>query len=287
MPDLEPAQFTVYGIPVEDSNVISLEFRQLIEALARQFFTTDDAFPNENRDGQPRVLANDPANIKFQIYYNGAYRTIAQNIQSGIAVPTKQIIQIPASGPLQQWVIDHNLGSQVLVQAYDQNWNLLQAVPLTPVTERVHLATIPAAVLTTLGVGVTVLRPALPTPLSGSFLSAEAVAQEVVGGVPVGQLEFEIAGQGVMTGGEIALSTAVLGGVISGVAATANNTLTAGGTLEIRANMTTAPTGGALELFAYIQRGINQGTYRVNHPTEDRVIIEHPAPLAGFAILVG
>lgn len=287
MPDLEPAQFQVYGLPVADSFVTSLQMRQQLEALARNFYSTSSANPQENRSGQIRVLADDPTNVKIQVYLNGVYRTFAQSVQDGVAAPIKQIVQVPVGTPLAQWTINHNLGTQPVVLVFDTGFTQLQVFPATGGVERVYLGSIPSSVLSALPGGLTTLRTALPVEFNGILESAFAVAAEAVTGVPDGTLEFEIAGQGAMTGGDITLAATALGVTIAGAAATATNILTAGGTLDVRANITTAPTAGSLDLFAVVRRTPNLGQYTLANPTINQVLITHPAAISGFAVLIG
>jgi hypothetical protein len=285
MADLEPADLFAYNRPVEGGFVDAVEIRNFLTALARQHYTTDIVKPVSPQDGQPRINASNPANVKLEVYLSGAWRVLLQNIENGLAAPTKRVVQFDVVSA--SWVIDHNFGSLPIVYVLDSSLNVLTPVPLLPAVERIHLGTIPAAIFATLPAGATVLRAALPVDFNATFLSAFAVAAEPVTGAPDGLFEFEIAGQGAMAGGDLPWATATLGQVLAGSGALGNNNLTAGGTLEVRAQTTTAPTGGALDLYATVQRTTNQGNYTVANPTLDRTIISHPSALTGFAVLVG
>lgn len=287
MAELEPGQLFTHDVPIAQAVLDAVEVRNNFTALARTLYTTDPVNPLDKRQGMMRILA-DPAeapNKKLQAFLDGDWRTLLQNIAAGIAAPVKQIVQIAAAS--NSWVVDHNLGSQPLVQIYDATFKKLEAKSVNPEAVTQHLGFIPAAVLTTLAPGATILRAAIPLDINGTFLQGYGAVADALTGAPVGTIDFEISGAGVMTGGNLALAVASLGAIIPGVGASANNSFVRGNTLEVRAAITTAPTGGALDIYGQYQPGLQAGQYQVDHVNENRFIVTHPTPITGFVVLVG
>jgi len=113
----------VWEKPANEGPRLSEEIRDNMGTLGRLNITDDEAYPNNPRDGMPRVSEANLTNVKLQVWYRTAWLTLMQNIQAGIPVPSKQIHEITVAAGV--WTIDHNLGSAVIVQVYNATWNLL------------------------------------------------------------------------------------------------------------------------------------------------------------------
>jgi hypothetical protein len=276
MAETEPAELFRYDRPVEGAFLDAVEMRNYLTALARTHYTTDSANPANAQDGQPRINAEDPDNVKLEVFLDGNWRTAIQRIDKGIAAPVKSIVQFATAGT--PWVIDHNLGSQVVVQVFDASFIRLQPVNTFP-TVAVPLAQVDA----TLAAGAALTG--WPLPFNGSILSTFAVVEGAAlpgGGLSV---DFDINGTPV-TGGDIPLVVTPTGGIINGNPVTASNVFAAGDLI----NLTTvgAPlAGGRVKVWANMLRTLNAGEYRLTQVNENRVTIDHPAATAGFAVLVG
>jgi hypothetical protein len=129
---IEPARKFKFNRPATGEPPISTLFRDLFEALARTNYTTDADFPlvATSKDGMLRVSAVDPNNIKLDVFIDGTWRTFIQNAQLGFAAPAKKIIEKTDAETV--WTIDHNLGSQPLVQVFSPSYIQRQAVPSAP-----------------------------------------------------------------------------------------------------------------------------------------------------------
>lgn len=112
-----------WGKPVYRGPRLSEELRENFDTLGRLNITDDETYPDSPRDGMPRVNEADSTNVKLQIWYGLDWRTILQNIQSGIPAPAKQIHEVTVAAAV--WTIDHNLASAVIVQVFDSTWNIL------------------------------------------------------------------------------------------------------------------------------------------------------------------
>lgn len=276
-----------FGIPAEQTPARSAEIRNAMEAIARTFLTSDAGRPSSPRDGMIRAL-NDGGNYRLQFRIGGDWQNFLQHIEDDIPAPAKLVLAQFAAVPSTVWVVDHNLGSKPMAQVFDTSYNMLRPVPSGGSEQQVYLGAITPAVLTGLPAGVTTLRPALPLSFGGTFVRAHAVQAEGVVGPVVGTITFELSGAGgPMVGGGITLAAGTLGGVLAGVDATGNNAFAAGDSLAVRASMTTAPLAGFLELWALMAAGPQTGEYTLQHITDNRLVITHPAPTAGFVILVG
>lgn len=276
MAEIEPGQLFRYERPVEGAFLDAVEIRNYLTALARTHYTTDSANPANAQDGQPRVNAEDPGNIKLEVFLAGAWRTVLQQIDKGIAAPVKSIVQFAAAGT--PWVIDHNLGSQVVAQVFDSAFIKLKPVN-TFETRPVPLVQIDAT--NAIGAALT----GWLAPFNGSFLNTYAAVENVA--LPGGGLnvEFDIAGTPV-TGGDIPLAAAAIGDIINGNPVTANNVFNAGDAINI--TTTGAPLGGgSVKVWANMLRSLNTGEYRLTQVTENRITIDHPVPTAGFVVLIG
>ena len=209
MAELEPAELFTHGIPLELSFADAKEIRDAFTALARSFFTTDDTKPLDARDGQVRVNASAPANFTLDVFLDGNWRTMIQQIDKGIPSPVKKIVQFDV--PLASWVIDHNLGSQVVALVYDVSFIQLKPVNTFPFVN-VPLARLDASLA--IGAALT----GYPLEFDGNILSTFAVVE----GAPLGAggallVDFVIdktPGGGILTpigGGAISLAPAGTG----------------------------------------------------------------------------
>ena len=117
MADLEPADIFTYDIPQETSFLDAKQIRDNFTALAQTHLTTDPTKPLDARDGMLRLNRATPTNTKLEVFLSGAWRTMLQNVELGTPSPIKQIVQVVT--PTNPWVIDHNLGAQVVAQVFD------------------------------------------------------------------------------------------------------------------------------------------------------------------------
>ena len=81
-----------YGIPAEQTPARSAEIRNALEALARNFFSTDAQLPTNPRNGQLRIFDEGGlGNTKLQYRFGGDWQTVLQNIQDDVPAPAKQL----------------------------------------------------------------------------------------------------------------------------------------------------------------------------------------------------
>lgn len=275
MADLEPARLFNYGTPTEGAFLDALEIRNALNALAQNHLTTDDAFPANARQGQFRINGVDPANFKLDVFINGQFRTVIQNIDKGIAVPTKQVVQFDTA--VTPWVIDHNLGSHVVAQVFDSAFIAMKPVNVFDIQD-VPLLDIE----TSNPVGPVLLGR--PLGFNGILLSAFAQVEETAL-AGAGMLIDFLLNAVPVTGGTVTLAGAPLGTVIPGAVATTPNTFAAGDVLDVVTSG--VPMVGKVSIVAQMQRTLNTGEYRLTQVNENRITIDHPAATAGFVVLVG
>jgi len=281
MADLEPAELFRYGRPVEGAFMDAVEMREYLTALARTHYTTDADNPNNAQDGQPRFNAVDPDNVKLEFWLNGAWRTALQGIDKGIAAPVKSIAQFDTAGV--SWVIDHNLGSQPLVQVYDSTFQQLR--PGDPVEDvLVSVAHLPFALLSALPAGPTVVASFL-APFDGLLEGLALVTPEGLGGGGLDiTADFTIDATPVPGASVNIVGPAPVGSRV-GSTGTAPNTLVGGLSLvELRITNTTPPASGSFDVHATVKP---TGACQVLHVNENRVIVTHPIARTGFVVLVG
>lgn len=286
-----------YGIPAEQTPARSAEMRNALEALARTFFSTDPLLPTNPRDGQLRVFDEvGLGNTKLQWRVGGAWTTMLQNIQDGVAAPAKQVAAGFAAVPSTPWVVDHNLGSKPLPQIYDLSFRQLQPVHTFQKEYisfgRVDLATLLAGVLLV-----------MPARFEGRILEVYAATNEGIPGVAAASLQWEIdstpSGGGVvpLTGGLVTIPAGphTQGTQFPGSPVTATNVfsqhLDLGAGMEdiLRVFVPAPPTlaAGSVELFAVVERGLHAGQYQLQHVNDNRFTVDFAAPQAGFVVLVG
>src|SRR5580693_1515761 len=92
-----------FDAPAAGSPQVSQIVRNNFEALARTNLTNAPTLPNPAREGMGRVYVDNTGKYYLQYYLLGAWRTVAQGIQSGIPVGAKQIFQF--SSAVTPWTI--------------------------------------------------------------------------------------------------------------------------------------------------------------------------------------
>jgi hypothetical protein len=105
--------------------VVSEPLRTQLNALGFTNYTTDEAYPLNPQNGVHRINAFDPANVRLQIYLNGAWQTVFQHLEAPYAL-SKKIATFSIAAAT--WNVVHNFGSPALVQVFDPAWNML--IPL-------------------------------------------------------------------------------------------------------------------------------------------------------------
>jgi len=290
----EPGALFEYDRPLEKAPVDAVEMRNLFTALAQSHYTTDEDFPTAPRVGMVRLNAADATNVKLEIFQGDTWRVALQNIQGGVAAPAKQVVQVTTA--LSAWTIDHNLGSQPLVQVYDTAFR-----QMTPVLQFQR---------DVLSFGVVDLGvPMIAGPVGVALARYEGQIIEVYGltasGIPSAAaitLQWEIdktpsgggvvplggglvtvpAGphpQGIVFPGSPVASANVFSGPIAGAGSEDILLATATGP--------SAPGIGLLSLHAVVERTLGPNQYHLDHPTENRITITHPQPTTGWVVLVG
>lgn len=286
----EPAQVFLYDRPVQGGPSLSEEMRNNFRALAQTFYGTDAANPVAPRIGQFRVLREEPpafavTNVKVQWFDGAVWRTLLQGIEGGIPAPTKLIVDITA--PLAVWTIDHNLGSFPLVQVLNASGQ--EMVPFNVASGNVRempVARLSSVSLVAIPAGPAFSsRVALPVGYEGTILSAHAAVDEPTLGGPF-TVDFSIGGTPI-TGGTITVPASAAGVVIQGAAVTALNIFTAGQTIDVLVTTPAPITAGAIDVFLVLARTLNPGEYILQHATDNRVVITHPAPQDGKAVILG
>jgi hypothetical protein len=126
MPTPDPGSLFEFNIPATNTPVVSAEVRDNFTALAQTNFTSDGTTPASPQKGMTRINGANPNNWLFQVWNGSNWQTLLQNIQLGIPAPVKSITNIAV--PANAWTITHNLGSQVLVMAFDSSWYAFEIV---------------------------------------------------------------------------------------------------------------------------------------------------------------
>lgn len=282
MAELEPGQLFVYGIPQVSAFLDAVQIENCLRALAQNHYTTDALFPTDARAGQFRINAEDPTNIKLQVRLNDAWRTMLQHVEIDVPAPVKQIVAFDTA--LASWIVDHNLGSQPVAQAYDATFRMLAAfTSVNPPTEQWGAGFVPSAVLT---VAVGPLdQGGFVAPFDGFVEGAYLSVMEGVTGAPSFTYQPTINGTPVTGGLVMVTGPLSMGAIVNGSAVTAANKFTAGQTVRMRLNAgTIVPTGGSVNLFLRIRRA---DYCFIQHVTENRVTVTHPEARTGFVVLVG
>lgn len=284
MSDLLPGQLFRYDRPLQGSPTLSSEMRDYLQALARTHYTDNGIYPEAPRLGQLRIFADPgpPLNVRLQWYDGAIWRTLLQNIEGGQAAPAKQIVDVNVATDV--WTIDHNLGSQPLVQVFDSTWKAMQ--PFNPIQgERstVLLARLSSLALAGVPPGPPFpVRLALPLSYNG-LIAATGVAIDEPTLAPF-LVDFSINSLPI-TGGTVSVPPAPPGFVVPGAAVT-TATFVAGDVLDILIT-TAAPIVGAVDVFGVMQRTPSPGEYVLEHPTLDRIIVTHDQPQTGHVVIIG
>lgn len=290
MPD--PAALYQVGIPRDQTPARSEEIRNNFQALLQNLFTSDPALPLNAPDYAIRLLddVNDPiqaGNLRLQVRFGGAWRDILQNLQGGLAAPAKSLLDFVQGGPSSPWVIDHNLGSQPMVQVIGTTGP--QYTLFTPANDTAQrrevrfLGRVPTA-----GVAAGVVRAGLTLPYNGTIIRTFAVSEGVLSAPVDLTFQFTRNATALTPEGDITVNAALVrGDEVAGAGLPTQANFEAGDTLDIDLVVNTAPGDGALELYAELERTMGATEYRLTHINANRLQIEFAAPTQGFAILVG
>jgi hypothetical protein len=138
MPERQPSELFQFDQPPEGGPRTSAEMRDNFNALGQTNYGDDEDYPAAPRKGMLRIL-KDGANTKFQWYDGATWRDMLQRIEGGVPAPVKVIVDVTVAATV--WTVDHNLGSQPLVQVFDASWNQRQVVPPGPVAADQYLLT--------------------------------------------------------------------------------------------------------------------------------------------------
>lgn len=101
----------MFDTPITDSAQESAVIRANFHALATNHATANPDVPDDPRNGMTRVLADDPNNIKYQLYW-GSWRTIVE-ISGSTSQARRKSTNFSSS---LQWIYAHNLSIYPLVQ---------------------------------------------------------------------------------------------------------------------------------------------------------------------------
>lgn len=105
------------GTPA-DANLI----KRLLAALAQNNLTVDTRYPMNPRDGMFRINASSASNVKLEMYWQGNWVIILQNIAGGGNVLSWTRHEFTA---LSVWTVTHNRGRHPLVQVFDSSGMML------------------------------------------------------------------------------------------------------------------------------------------------------------------
>jgi len=283
----EPGELFRFERPGTRTPALSEEIRNNFNALGQSNYSTDSAKPDttQRRDGMPRLLAEDPNNVKYQVFFDGAFRTLMQNVHLGFPAPAKSVVQITT--PASVWQIDHNLGSQPIVQVHDASWSQLRPVHTYP-EQAAMVARLGPVHLSTLIPGPPVpVRAAWVFPYNGAIVGAQvAVDDSVIGPLNI-TVDFDINGNPITGGTVLVPGGSPPGLVFPGLPITGANLFTPSDALGISVSVDAPVVSGNMDVFLVLQRTLNTGEYLLQHATENRVIVTHPAAVSGYAVVIG
>lgn len=279
----EPGQLFEYDQPTEKAWADARQVRNLFTALAQTNYTTDEAYPSAPRVGMARINASDLNNVRLQVWQGspGQWRTVLQNIQGGVPAPVKQLVQVTVASTV--WTLDHNLGKNVVALVFDTAFrqlrvaNTFERMPLY--LGRIDLAAVVPGPL----------RTGVPTPFDGQIRRSWAfVPLPGVVGAPTGTLDLDVGGVP-LAGGQITLAATPPAARINGSPITGSNTFVKGGD---NINLTANPTapgalGDALEVWVELEKTLQADEYFLDQPTENRIVVTHPAAKQGWVVLIG
>jgi hypothetical protein len=133
------------------------------------------------------------------------------------------------------------------------------------------------------------LRLGIPTPFDGQILRSWAFAPlPGILGVPAGTIDLDIGGTPV-TGGQIPLAPTPPAVRTDGAPITALNAFVKGNDdINLLANPG-APgiPGDVLEVWVELEKTLQADEYFLDQPTENRIVVTHPAPKQGWVVLIG
>jgi hypothetical protein len=138
----------VYGVPEEGSALSSGAIRINFQALARTNISAAEELPKNPRDGMLRILVENQRNPKFQVYLNGQWYTVIDQLTNPSPVPHYFEYDFASSDT---WVVDHNLGRRPIVQVLNSSNIVVEPLAITHAnTNRVivtHTSPIPGRVV--------------------------------------------------------------------------------------------------------------------------------------------
>jgi len=102
-----------FDLPVPNSSVLAQEVRSNFNSLGTLNITANPDAPTNPRNGMPRLYMESTTSALFQIYFEGAWVTLAV-LGSGTVAQARRKSQSFSSQS--QWIFDHNLGLRPLVQ---------------------------------------------------------------------------------------------------------------------------------------------------------------------------
>lgn len=107
----------LFDKPVSLTQVASKEIRDNFNAIGTLNITDNENLPSNPRDGMPRLLIADLANIKLQVWLDNEWKTLINYINVG---PVPRRLEFSFTTLDTSWVCDHNLGVRPSgVQAMD------------------------------------------------------------------------------------------------------------------------------------------------------------------------
>jgi len=290
MADTQPAELFIKGLPGTGTNAQSEEMRNQLQALKQMFYTNDESKPETAQldPGQPRVNVFDPNNIKLEFYLNGGWRTVLQFMQLGLKLPA---LRSQAFDTQTQWIYDHNLGLKPLVQVVNAAGQLLEVVQSQP-EQIINLGQFSDPYLAARPSNTTDRRSAdIPLPYNGIVVNAfVSLSADLV--YSLGDFAFVhfLIDAVAVTGADIILPKDTdRPNIILGGNATANNAFTPSNVLNVDITMPVAASiaEGEFDLFIVLRRTLNTNQCTVQHVSDNRIIVTHPANLSGSIIIVG
>ena len=280
---IEPGQQFQWDKPTEKALVDAALVREMFNALARNNYTTDAAYPSTPRSGMWRINAVDPNNIRLEVWLGspGAWRPALQNLHVGVPAPIKQLVQVTVASPV--WTIDHNLGSRVIALVFDTAFRQSRAANTferTPMfLGRIDLASWAPGPI----------RLGIPTPFDGQIRRAWAFTPSPgILGAPAGTLDLDIGGAPVLGGQIIVVATPP--GVRTDATPIVGANAFSQGNDDI--NLTANPTfpgipGDAFEVWVELEKTLQADEYFLDQPTENRIVVTHSSPRQGWVVLIG
>jgi hypothetical protein len=286
----EPGTLFQFDDPPDQSPVIAKDLRDNFTALARTNYTTDKsgpldnvgnvtpAFPKAPRDGMARLNASNPNNVGLEFWLPGtgggsAWRRALSFLNLGLGAVSKQIIAFPgAPTPPNPWQVDHNIGSQVLVAAFDVNWFMFEIV-----AGGGGAIPVPTKFDKSLGVGA---------PTTGNFASTALL----ISAAPFGYAGVSVNGISYAVGDGVKTKDCYFSGD-GGVTARAQGAIQAGDVLYwngVIAGFDLNPTMRIDFFYSSAQTvSLTPTQCIVQQATPNRVLVTFAAPTAGNLVIIG